>query len=128
MILKCFLLSASILHDQEPLFFNFFSHMTLSEDGDGSLMTPPVTSPNQRQQSKSSNDLDNMQYSPNATVNGYEPYSSPVTPEVIAIPPELSPDKLPVEDLKVLLRHQLEFYFSRLVLVTSHFSYFLLVQ
>lgn len=93
--------------------FDCVSHMTLSEDGDGSLMTPPVTSPNQRQQSTSSNDLDNMQYSPNATVNGYEPYSSPVTPEVIAIPPELSPDKLPVEDLKVLLRHQLEFYFSR---------------
>lgn len=93
--------------------FDCLSHMTLSEDGDGSLMTPPVTSPNQRQQSKSSNDLDNMQYSPNATVNGYEPYSSPVTPKVIAIPPELSPDKLPVEDLKVLLRHQLEFYFSR---------------
>ncbi|XP_020613038.1 la-related protein 4B-like isoform X2 [Orbicella faveolata] len=93
--------------------FDCLSHMTLSEDGVGSPMTPPVTSPDQRQQSTSSNDLDNMQYSPNATVNGYEPYSSPVTPEVIAIPPELSPDKLPVEDLKVLLRHQLEFYFSR---------------
>jgi len=90
--------------------------MTLSEDGDGSSMTPPVTSPDQRQQSTSFNDLDNMQYSPNATVNGYEPYSGPVTPEGIAIPPELSPDKLPVEDLKVLLRHQLEFYFSRLAL------------
>jgi len=99
--------------------------MTLSEDGDGSSMTPPVTSPDQRQQSTSSNDLDNMQYSPNATVNGYEPYSSPVTPEVIAIPSELSPDKLPVEDLRVLLRHQLEFYFSRFVLVTSHLPYFL---
>ena len=82
-----------------------------------SPVTSPVTSPDQRQQSTSSNDLDDMQYSPNAAMNGYEPYSSPVSPKVIAFPSELSPDKLPVEDLKVLLMHQLEFYFSRLALV-----------
>jgi len=91
--------------------------MTLSEDGGGTPMTPPMIPLDQRQQSTLSNDLDNMQYSPNTAVNGYEPYNSPVTPEVIAIPSELSPDKLPFEDLKVLLMHQLEFYFSRWALV-----------
>lgn len=95
----------------------FFSHMTISDVGDGSTVTPPVTPPDQWQEPRSSNELDNMQYSPNAAVNGYGPYSAPVTPELISIPPELSPDKLPVEELRVLLRHQLEFYFSRLALL-----------
>ena len=94
-----------------------FSQMTLSDVGDGSAVTPSVTLPDQWQEPTPSNELDNMHYSPNAAVNGYGPYSSPVTPEVISIPPELSPDKLAVEELRVLLRHQLEFYFSRLALV-----------
>ncbi|KAL9958513.1 hypothetical protein ACROYT_G035539 [Oculina patagonica] len=93
--------------------FDCLSHMTISDVGDGSTVTPPVTPPDQWQEPRSSNELDNMQYSPNAAVNGYGPYSAPVTPELISIPPELSPDKLPVEELRVLLRHQLEFYFSR---------------
>lgn len=97
----------------------FFSHMTLSDVGDGSavIVTPPVTPPDQWQEPLPSNELDNMQYSPDAAVNGYGPYGSPVTPEVISVPPELSPDKLPVEELKVLLRYQLEFYFSRSALM-----------
>ena len=98
---------------------NYFfgcSHMTLSDGTDGSvvtLVTPPVTPPDQWPETAPSNELHNMQYSPNAAMNGYGPYSNPVTPEVIPVPSELSPDKLPIEELKVLLRHQLEFYFSR---------------
>jgi len=91
--------------------------MTLSDGADSNavVVTPPVTPPDQWQESAPFTELENMQYSPNAAMNGYGPYSNPVTPEVVSIPPELSPDKLPVEELKVLLRHQLEFYFSRLV-------------
>ena len=91
--------------------------MTLSDGVDGNTVavTPPVTPPDQWQEIAPSSELDNMQYSPNAAMNGYGPYSSPVTPEVVPIPPELSPDKLPFGELRVLLRHQLEFYFSRFV-------------
>ncbi|KAJ7372864.1 La- protein 4 [Desmophyllum pertusum] len=89
--------------------FDCLSHMTLSDVGDGSavIVTPPVTPPDQWQEPLPSNELDNMQYSPDAAVNGYGPYGGPVTPEVISVPPELSPDKLPVEELKVLLRENL---------------------
>lgn len=96
--------------------FDCLSHMTLSDGTDGSvvaLVTPPVTPPDQWPETAPSNELHNMQYSPNAAMNGYGPYSNPVTPEVMPVPSELSPDKLPIEELKVLLRHQLEFYFSR---------------
>ena len=101
------------------LLMNYFfccSHMTLSDGTDGSvvaLVTPPVTPPDQWPETAPSNELHNMQYSPSAAMNGYGPYSNPVTPEVMPVPSELSPDKLPIEELKVLLRHQLEFYFSR---------------
>ena len=81
---------------------------------DGTAATPPVTRPDKRQESHSevSNAVtENMQCSPNA-MNGYGPYSSP---EMVSASAELSPDKLPVEELKSLLRNQLEFYFSRLV-------------
>lgn len=96
--------------------FDCLSHMTLTDGVDGTvvtIVTPPVTPPDQWQETAPSNELDNMQYSPNTAMNGYGPYSNPATPEVVSVPPELSPDKLPVEELKVLLRHQLEFYFSR---------------
>ena len=91
--------------------------MTLADGADGNavVVTTPVTPPDQWQDTVTANKIDNMQYSPNAPMNGYGPYGSPVTPEVVAIPAELSPDKLPVEELKHLLRHQLEYYFSRWV-------------
>ena len=98
--------------------------MTLTDGVDGTvvaIVTPPVTPPDQWQETAPSNELDNMQYSPNTAMNGYGPYSNPATPEVVSVPPELSPDKLPVEELKVLLRHQLEFYFSRYQFVRNPF-------
>lgn len=89
--------------------------MTLTDGAEGNVVvSSQVTSPDQWQETlSSSSKLDNMQYSPNSVVNGYGPYSSPVTPEVVAIPAGLSPDELPIEELKHLLRHQLEYYFSR---------------
>lgn len=93
-----------------------FSHMTLSDGaGNAVVVTPPVTPPDQWLEAAPSSKPDNMQYSPNTAMNGYGPYSNPVTPEVVPIPAELSPDKLPIEELKVLLRRQLEYYFSRYV-------------
>ena len=90
--------------------------MTLSDGaGNAIVVTPPVTPPDQWPEATPSSKPDNMQYSPNTAMNGYGPYSNPVTPEVVPIPAELSPDKLPVEELKVLLRRQLEYYFSRYV-------------
>ena len=94
--------------------------MTVSDVGEGSVVTAPsVTPPNRWKDSTSSDELVNMQYSPNtAAVNGYAaPYSSPLPAEVTTVSPELSPDKLPDEELRDLLRHQLEFYFSRLASV-----------
>lgn len=89
--------------------------MTLTDGAEGNaVITSQVTSPDQWQEAASSK-LDNMQYSPNSVANGYGSYSSPVTPEVVAIPAGLSPDELPIDELKHLLRHQLEYYFSRYV-------------
>ena len=94
--------------------------MTLSDGtGNAVVVTPPVTPPDQWQEATPSSKPDNMQYSPNAAMNGYGPYSNPVTPEVVPIPAELSPDKLPVEELKALLRRQLEYYFSRYLFSVS---------
>lgn len=94
--------------------FDYLSHMTLTDGAEGNVITAQaqVTSPDQWQEAASSK-LDNMQYSPNSVANGYGSYSSPVTPEVVAIPAGLSPDELPIDELKHLLRHQLEYYFSR---------------
>lgn len=93
--------------------FDYLSHMTLTDGAEGNVViTSQVTSPDQWQEAASSK-LDNMQYSPNSVANGYGSYSSPVTPEVVAIPAGLSPDELPIDELKHLLRHQLEYYFSR---------------
>lgn len=92
--------------------FDCLSHMTLADGADGNaVVTTPV--PDEWQDTVTANKIDNMQFSPNTPMNGYGPYGSPVTPEVVTIPAELSPDKLPVEELKHLLRHQLEYYFSR---------------
>lgn len=95
--------------------FDYLSHMTLTDGAEGNVVITAqaqVTSPDQWQEAASSK-LDNMQYSPNSVANGYGSYSSPVTPEVVAIPAGLSPDELPIDELKHLLRHQLEYYFSR---------------
>lgn len=94
--------------------FDYLSHMTLADGADAVVGTSPVTPPDQWQETiPASTKLDNMQYSPDSVMNGYGPYGSPVTPEVVAVPSELSPDELPINELKLLLRNQLEYYFSR---------------
>ena len=88
--------------------------MTLADGADAVVGTSPVTPPDQWQETiPASTKLDNMQYSPDSVMNGYGPYGSPVTPEVVPVPSELSPDELPINELKLLLRNQLEYYFSR---------------
>ena len=93
--------------------------MILSDDGTPGGDPPVMTntnkweghSPTEAQNSYSISG-DNGQYSP-GTMNGYGPYASP-TPDMTQMnAPELSPDKLPRDELKALLKRQLEFYFSR---------------
>ncbi|XP_032240362.2 la-related protein 4 isoform X3 [Nematostella vectensis] len=101
--------------------FDSFSLMTLSDKSPASETSPlgvPTWQDNpeipQSPIAMSAEMIDTLQYSPEPAVNGYGPYTSPgVAPEVVQGLQDMSPDKLPRSDLKNLLQHQLEYYFSR---------------
>lgn len=96
--------------------FNHFSLMTLSDKSTGGP-TPSTAAPTHLQENGEDIPVgamaDSLQYSPQA-VNGYgETYTSHSPAADMAQTQDVSPDKMPLKDLKALLQRQLEYYFSR---------------
>ena len=98
----------------------FHSYLTISDEGSPNDVQV-MTNTNDREEHSPTETQNNFtlsgekaQYSP-AMVNGLAPFSSPVNPDMppVGMSAEHSPDSLPLEELKPLLRRQLEFYFSR---------------
>ncbi|XP_031568865.1 la-related protein 4B-like isoform X2 [Actinia tenebrosa] len=99
--------------------FNQFSLMTLSDKRIGGP-TPSTAAPTHLQDNGEDGHYnpvgamaESLQYSPRA-VNGYGEANTSQSPLAeIAQTKEISPDKMPLKDLKALLQRQLEYYFSR---------------